>query len=114
MKFIIGQLITNGVKYSKDYSNYLTIKSEENNKYVILSIIDEGIGIVSKDLKRVFAPFFTGENGRKFGESTGMGLYLVKKVCDDLGHKVSIKSEVGKGTEVSIYFNKGVNSLIKM
>lgn len=45
------------VKYSKDYSNYLTIKSEENNKYVILSIIDEGIGIVSKDLKRVFDPF---------------------------------------------------------
>ncbi|HBG7285679.1 HAMP domain-containing histidine kinase [Clostridioides difficile] len=114
MKFIIGQLITNGVKYSKDYSNYLTIKSEENNKYVILSIIDEGIGIVSKDLKRVFDPFFTGENGRKFGESTGMGLYLVKKVCDDLGHKVSIKSEVGKGTEVSIYFNKDVNSLIKV
>ncbi len=43
-----------------------------------------------------------------------MGLYLVKKVCDDLGHKVSIKSEVGKGTEVSIYFNKDVNSLIKV
>ena len=80
----------------------------------LLSIIDEGIGIVSKDLKRVFDPFFTGENGRKFGESTGMGLYLVKKVCDDLGHKVSIKSEVGKGTEVSISFNKDVNSLIKM
>ncbi len=57
MKFIIGQLITNGVKYSKDYSNYLTIKSEENNKYVILSIIDEGIGIVSKDLKGYLTHF---------------------------------------------------------
>ncbi|MFN1807567.1 hypothetical protein ACK2GQ_13710 [Clostridioides difficile] len=60
MKFIIGQLITNGVKYSKDYSNYLTIKSEENNKYVILSIIDEGIGIVSKDLKG-YLPHFLQE-----------------------------------------------------
>ncbi|MBY2476094.1 HAMP domain-containing histidine kinase [Clostridioides difficile] len=113
IKFIISQLITNGVKYSKGYSNYLNIKAEENNKYVTLSIIDEGIGIVSKDIKRVFDPFFTGENGRKFGESTGMGLYLVKKVCDDLGHKVSIKSEVGKGTEVSIMFNKdNMNNLL--
>lgn len=106
MKFIINQLITNGVKYSKDYSKNLIIKSEESSKSIILSIIDEGVGIVSKDIKRVFDPFFTGENGRKFGESTGMGLYLVKKVCDNLGHKVSIKSEVGKGTEVSIIFIK--------
>ncbi|MDB0439414.1 hypothetical protein C4R89_07655 [Clostridioides difficile] len=106
MKFIINQLITNGVKYSKDYSKNLVIKSEESSKSIILSIVDEGVGIVSKDIKRVFDPFFTGENGRKFGESTGMGLYLVKKVCDNLGHKVSIKSEVGKGTEVSIIFIK--------
>lgn len=102
------------MKYFKDYSNYLIIKFEENNKYVILSIIDEGIGIVFKDLKRVFDLFFIGENGCKFGEFIGMGFYLVKKVCDDLGYKVSIKLEVGKGIEVLIYFNKDVNSLIKV
>ena len=54
----------------------------------------------------VFEPFFTGENGRDFGESTGMGLYIVKTVCDNLGHKVEIKSKVEKGTQVSILFKK--------
>ena len=96
LKFIIEQVIINGVKYSKNYGKYLTIKSRENDKYIIIDIIDEGIGISKKDIKRVFEPFFTGENGRNFGESTGMGLYIVKTVCDNLGHKVEIKSEIEK------------------
>ena len=72
------------------------------NTYIIIDIVDEGIGIPKKDIKRVFEPFFTGENSRNFGESTGMGLYIVKRVCDNLGHKVEIKSEIEKGTQVSI------------
>ena len=106
LRFIIEQIIINGVKYSKNYGKYLTIKSRENDKYIIIDIIDEGIGISKKDTKRVFEPFFTGENGRKFGESTGMGLYIVKTVCDNLGHKVEIKSKTEKGTQVSILFKK--------
>ena len=104
LKFIIEQIIINGVKYSKNYGKYLTIKNRENGKYIIIDIIDEGVGISKKDIKRVFEPFFTGENGRNFGESTGMGLYIVKTVCDNLGHKVEIKSEIEKGTQVSILF----------
>ena len=104
LTFIIEQIIINGVKYSKNYGKYLTIKNRKNDKYIIIDIIDEGIGISKKDIKRVFEPFFTGENGRKFGESTGMGLYIVNTVCDNLGHKVEIKSEVEKGTQVSILF----------
>ena len=106
LRFIIEQIIINGVKYSKNYGKYLTIKNRENDKYIIIDIIDEGIGISKKDIKRVFEPFFTGENGRKFGESTGMGLYIVKTVCDNLGHKVEIKSKTEKGTQVSILFKK--------
>ncbi|MGL5314965.1 MAG: sensor histidine kinase [Peptostreptococcaceae bacterium] len=106
LRFIIEQIIINGVKYSKDYGKYLIIKSRENSEYITIDIIDEGIGIPKKDVKRVFEPFFTGENGRKFGESTGMGLYIVKKVCDNLGHRVEIKSEIEKGTQVSILFKK--------
>ena len=106
LRFIIEQIIINGVKYSKDYGKYLTIKNREDDKYIIIEIIDEGIGIPKKDIKRVFEPFFTGKNGRKFGESTGMGLYIVKKVCDNLGHRVEIKSEIEKGTRVSILFKK--------
>ena len=106
LRFIIEQIIINGVKYSKDYGKYLIIKNIENSEYIIINIIDEGIGIPKKDIKRVFEPFFTGKNGRKFGESTCMGLYIVKKVCDNLGHRVEIKSEIEKGTRVSILFKK--------
>ncbi len=106
IRFIIEQIIINGVKYSKNYGRYLTIKNREDDKYIIVDIIDEGIGISKKDIKRVFEPFFTGENGRNFGESTGMGLYIVKTVCNNLGHKVEIKSKVEKGTQVSILFEK--------
>ncbi len=48
--------------------------------------------------------FFTGENGRKTGESTGMGLYLANEICGKLGHELSIMSEHGKGTVVSVLF----------
>ena len=62
---------------------------------VTLYVQDEGIGIPKSDLSRVTNPFFTGENGRKTGESTGMGLYLAKEICEKLGHELKIESEVG-------------------
>lgn len=67
---------------------------------------DEGIGIPASDIKRVTKAFFTGENGRKSGESTGMGLYLAQEICNRLGHKMSIKSILGEGTTISILFEK--------
>ncbi|CUP61535.1 sensor histidine kinase [Clostridium baratii] len=106
MKFILEQLIVNALKYSKDYGKELIIKAYEDKNNIKLSVCDKGIGIPKKDIKRVFDPFFTGENGRKFGESTGMGLYIVKKVCDYLGHNISIDSKVLEGTSVTIIFNK--------
>ena len=106
MKFILEKLIVNALKYSKDYGKELIIKAYEDKNNIKLSVCDKGIGIPKKDIKRVFDPFFTGENGRKFGESTGMGLYIVKKVCDYLGHNISIDSKVLEGTSVTIIFNK--------
>ncbi|WP_032122830.1 sensor histidine kinase [Clostridium amazonitimonense] len=104
MKFVLDQLIINGVKYSKDKGKELIMKSYKDGEEVILSIVDEGIGIPNKDIKRVFDPFFTGENGRKFGESTGMGLYITKEVCKKLGHDIDIESTVNEGTKVTIKF----------
>ena len=72
----------------------------------MLDIIDEGIGIPNKDIKRIFDPFFTGKNGRKYGESTGMGLYISKEVCNNLGHNIEVTSEINKGTQVSIIFKQ--------
>lgn len=105
LKFVLGQIIINGVKYSKDKGKELVIKTLENKKAIELNVIDNGIGIPSKDIRRVFDPFFTGENGRKYGESTGMGLYITKIVCKNLGHEVNIESVVNEGTKVTIKFN---------
>lgn len=69
-----------------------------------MEVKDQGVGIPKKDIRRVFEPFYTGENGRRFGESTGMGLYLVNKICQKLEHKIEIKSKVGEGTSIKIIF----------
>lgn len=104
LKFVISQLITNGVKYSQGKGKELIIKAYKYEKEIILNIIDEGIGISKKDIKRVFDAFFTGENGRKYGESTGMGLYISKEVCKNLGHRIEIESIINEGTTVTIKF----------
>ncbi len=106
IKFILEQLIVNGLKYSKGHGKELIIKAYENKDNIKLTISDQGIGIPKKDIKRVFDPFFTGENGRRFGESTGMGLYIAKKVCDYLSHDIVIDSKVSEGTNITIIFNK--------
>lgn len=104
IKFIIGQFITNAVKYTFEDGRKLYLSAKMLDSQVILTIRDEGIGIPPSDLKRVTKAFFTGENGRKTGESTGMGLFLAKEVCDKLGHRLEIDSEVGKGTSIRVYF----------
>lgn len=104
LKFILGQIIINGVKYSKGKGKEIIIKAYEEEKKIRLNIIDEGIGIPVKDIKRVFDPFFTGENGRKYGESTGMGLYITREVCKNLDHDIKIHSVINEGTMVTIKF----------
>lgn len=70
----------------------------------MLIIDDNGAGIIDKDINRVFEKGFTGENGRRFSKSTGMGLYLCEKLCLKLGLKISIDSGVNKGTIVTLLF----------
>jgi len=78
---------------------------EKDGTKTVLCVQDEGIGIPKSDLSRVTKPFFTGENGRRTGESTGMGLFLAKEICGKLGHELVIESEVGKGTIVKVVFS---------
>ena len=105
MKFIIGQFITNAVKYTFEEGKKVYITTETSANEVKLYVRDEGIGIPSTDLKRVKKAFFTGENGRKSGESTGMGLYLADEICHKLGHTLTIDSAVDAGTTVTVTFN---------
>ncbi len=104
LRFILGQFITNAVKYTFEANKKIVISAIQKDDYVQLAICDEGIGIPASDLSRVTKAFFTGENGRKTGESTGMGLYLAKEICEKLGHELTITSEVGHGTIVTVTF----------
>ena len=71
-----------------------------------IKIYDNGIGIKEEDLPRVFDKTYTGKNGRVGKNSTGMGLYIVKRLCKKLGHQISIKSREGEFTCVKISFLK--------
>lgn len=104
LKFVIIQFITNAVKYTFEENKKIFIEVEKQGDGVELRVIDQGIGIPKSDLSRVTKPFFTGENGRKTGESTGMGLYIAQEICAKLGHELIIESEVGIGTTAKIIF----------
>lgn len=97
--FVVEQLLSNAVKYT--VNGCVTIKFVDD----ILSVIDTGIGIAPEDLPRIFEKGYTGMSGRTDKKSTGLGLYLCKKVCDKLGHNISASSEVGKGSVFSVDLN---------
>ncbi|WP_199624713.1 sensor histidine kinase [Paenibacillus alkalitolerans] len=104
LSFLLTQLITNAVRYTARDNGKIYLRGYNTSTNSVLEIRDEGVGISKSDLPRVFEPYFTGENGRHFQESTGMGLYLVKQICDKLGHQVELESEAGRGTVVRILF----------
>ena len=106
LRFVLTQFLTNAIKYTFEENNKIYFETYFEHNQVILTVRDEGIGIPASDMKRVTKAFFTGENGRKTGESTGMGLYLAQEVCHRLGHEMKIESTVGKGTTVSIIFEQ--------
>lgn len=102
--FIIVQLLTNAIKYSAGEHKKVELVLGEQRGHAVLEVRDEGEGIPRADLRRVFEPFYTGDNGRRHREATGMGLYLVKRACDHLHHEVELESAPGQGTTVRLLF----------
>ncbi|MBS7009061.1 ATP-binding protein [Anaerostipes sp.] len=111
MEFIIKQIVINSVKYRKENPE-IRFAAEEDKDHVTLLIGDNGIGISSRDLPKVMEKGYTGTTGRKYAKSTGMGLYLCRKLSDKLGIGFSIRSIEGEGTQVKIEFPK--NSFVHM
>ncbi len=103
--FIISQIIQNSIKYLDKDKKEIEIWGENSNNYINLIIKDNGCGIKESDLVRIFEKGFTGTN-RKKGYSTGMGLYLTKKLCDKLGLKLQIQSKENEFTKLTITFPK--------
>ena len=105
LEFMLNQIINNSIKYrNQDKKACIKITTEKIDDKVILSIYDNGIGIKKSDLPQIFNKSYTGDNGRKVAKSTGMGLYIVKNLCEKLGHKLDVESEYGKFTKVQITF----------
>lgn len=113
LEFIVNQLIGNAIKYNRQRDGKVTINTIRNKNNIVLTIEDNGIGILDKDINRVFEKGFTGENGRSFGGSTGIGLYLCKKLAEQLGLGLILTSEIGEGTKVSIIFPLGSVNLMR-
>lgn len=102
--FILNQIIQNSIKYRKESDAEICFTAEEKKDSVVLSIHDNGIGIGQGEVARVFDKGFTGSNGRIGKKSTGIGLYLCKKLCDKLGLGIELSAEENVGTEVRIIF----------
>lgn len=121
LEFILDQLLANCIKYRKIKHPEIRIYTEEKDKFLALHVYDNGIGIPLSDQSRIFQKTFTGQNGRileqdqekakllaetKYLKSTGMGLYIVKKLIKKLGHQISVSSTENEYTDIVIYFAK--------
>lgn len=103
--YVVEQIINNSCKYV-DVHGKIQIYGKETEESVILFIKDNGMGISEKDIGRIFDKGFTGDNGRKVGKSTGMGLYICKKISEKLNFEIQVSSQVAKYTEFKIIFYK--------
>lgn len=112
LNFIISQILSNSLKYQNKKNRLIRIKGINNKNNIKLEIYDNGVGIKESDLSKVFEKGFTGSNRAK-KNSSGIGLYLTKKLCDKLGLDIKIESVYLKYTKVTITFPKGNYFLTK-
>lgn len=103
MCFILGQLLQNSVRYRGE-GPVITLSARQAGKQVSLTVADNGIGIPAHELPRIFDRGFTGSNGRTRGGSTGMGLYLCRKLAEFLEIQIQADSKEGQGTAVILSF----------
>ena len=108
VRFILNQLIANAVKY-RTGQPILRFSTHRQQDQVVLVVEDNGIGISATDLPRIFEKGFTGQNGRNVQQSTGIGLYLCKRLCEKLGIGITAESSEN-GTSISLAFH--INCLI--
>ncbi|MDE6797226.1 MAG: sensor histidine kinase [Ruminococcus sp.] len=112
LEYIMGQIIANSMKYfSEERPPEISVYTTDSIEKTTLHIRDNGVGIYASDLPYIFEKSYTGSNGRTHAKSTGMGLYIIKNLCDSLGHEVKAESVQGEFTDISISFGK--NNFVK-
>lgn len=97
LSFVIEQVLSNALKYTPSGSITISLVGEKT-----LRIQDTGIGIAPSDLPRIFENGYTGFNGRLDKRASGLGLYLCRRVCTQLGHSITASSVIGEGTAIDI------------
>ncbi|EPD78355.1 HAMP domain-containing sensor histidine kinase [Atopobium sp. oral taxon 199] len=121
LSFIVSQLLINAAKYRREDlplgTSFVTVSAVQKEvstgtRVTELIVADNGIGIPEQDLSRVFDKAFTGENGRRYAKSTGIGLYLVHQLCTKMGLSISVTSQVGAGTTFTITFRESMLDLL--
>lgn len=113
LAFVIEQLLSNALKYTPKGSISIHMERSGREQFApsgapctkVLVIEDTGIGISSEDLPRIFEKGYTGVNGRRDKKSTGIGLYLCRRILESLSHQISITSQIGRGTKVFLYLD---------
>lgn len=103
VSFMLGQLLQNAVRYRSE-APFISLSAKMLGRQVKLTVQDNGIGIPRHELPRIFDRGFTGVNGRIRGGSTGMGLYLCRRLADSLEIGLAVQSDEGRGTCVTLTF----------
>lgn len=101
LSFIIEQILSNALKYTP--SGSITIEWTEPDG---ISVRDTGMGIAPEDLPRIFEKGYTGYHGREDKRASGLGLYLCKRICNNLGHSISVTSVPGQGSKFTVHLTK--------
>ena len=105
--FVVEQVLSNALKYTSEGGS-ITISAEPPDT---LCIRDTGIGIAPEDLPRIFDRGYTGRNGRTYRQASGIGLYLCRRICRDLGHGITASSAVGEGTAIRLDLSRRTGPL---
>ena len=100
LTYMLGQIVSNAIKYSSNDPR-LCFRMDGKNR---LSIEDNGIGVKKSDLPYIFERGFTGNTGQARKKATGMGLYLVEKIAEDMSFQLNVASEIGKGFQIVVQY----------
>ncbi len=104
IEFILSQIVANAIKYKKPGAGEITFSVQEVKDGIKLSVRDNGIGVPSDELKQIFEKGYTGTNGRSREKTTGIGLYLCKKLCKKLDLTIGAASVEKDYTEIYLVF----------
>jgi len=107
LELLLDNLLSNAVKYSPGKQNQVRLRVQGSDSQVLLEVVDFGMGIAPDDLPRIFEPFYRADQARCHAQpGYGLGLHLVKRICQALGGSVTLSSQLGLGTQVQVLLPK--------